>query len=198
MEVHAYLLVAPSLASSSLDASLKRETADTRHLMVDSLGIDEARWLVKESANRAVSGSVHNFVVAARSMTVEAQNALLKLFEEPPAGTVFYLIVPHEGLVLPTLRSRLVRVGESGEDERDQGGEFLRLSLKDRVDLVAKLAKDEPSRLGEIVRDLGARHRQKLGPEARRSLLLAEKYVYNRGASRKMLLEELALSLDNK
>lgn len=198
MDVHAYLLIAPSLETSSLPLTLKQETADVRHLLADSFGIDEARWLVKESANRALGGGSHHFVIAAKSMTVEAQNALLKLFEEPPSGTVFHLIVPHAAMILPTLRSRLVLADKAGDSEADRGGAFWLLSLKDRIDTVAKLAKDEPTALGEIVRDLGSRHLGELGPEAKRSLLLAEKYVYNRGASRKMLLEELALSLDNK
>src|SRR5690606_26668086 len=197
MEVHAYLLVAPSLESSSLPPELKRETADVRHLIVDGFGIDEARWLVKESANKALSSDRHHFVIAVKSMTIEAQNALLKLFEEPPSGTVFHLIVPHASMILPTLRSRLVTWGEEGT-ESGRGQQLLEQSLKERIDTVAKLAKDEPSALGETVRDLGQRHLKELGPEAKRSLLLAEKYVYNRGASRKMLLEELALSLDNK
>jgi hypothetical protein len=40
-------------------------------------------------------------------MTAQAQNALLKTLEEPPAGTIMILTAPSELSLLPTIRSRL-------------------------------------------------------------------------------------------
>lgn len=53
-------------------------------------------------------GVGQRFVVidGADTLNEEASNALLKLFEEPPARTVFFLIVEHEHALLPTIRSR--------------------------------------------------------------------------------------------
>lgn len=45
-------------------------------------------------------------IVQADTMTTEAQNALLKLLEEPPADTVLLLTATHAELLLPTIRSR--------------------------------------------------------------------------------------------
>lgn len=42
----------------------------------------------------------------AQTMTVEAQNALLKLLEEPPEGTLFLLATSNLHGLLPTIRSR--------------------------------------------------------------------------------------------
>lgn len=42
----------------------------------------------------------------AQNMTSEAQNALLKLLEEPPANTMFVLTASNEQQLLPTVRSR--------------------------------------------------------------------------------------------
>jgi DNA polymerase-3 subunit delta' len=39
-------------------------------------------------------------------LTPEAQNALLKTLEEPPAGTILLLTATHEQTLLPTIRSR--------------------------------------------------------------------------------------------
>ncbi|PIR85806.1 hypothetical protein COU14_02280 [Candidatus Kaiserbacteria bacterium CG10_big_fil_rev_8_21_14_0_10_44_10] len=195
MIAHAQLLIADSLENASLPEELKSETTDTRHLFTDNLSIDEARWLVKESAKKALGAGLHQFVIVAKGLTNEAQNALLKLFEEPPENTVFYLIVPHESILIPTLRSRLIVTGNTSTESKS-AVEFLELSVKERIDTVAKLAKDDPQTLGQIVRELGEKHLAELSPDAKRSLLLCEKYVYNRGASRKMLLEELALSLN--
>src|SRR3989344_699017 len=70
-----------------------------------SLSIDDARAL-RAFASLRGTGEKKLFVISAASLTTDAQNALLKLFEEPTADTVFVLLVPH-GAVLPTLRSRL-------------------------------------------------------------------------------------------
>lgn len=194
MDAHAYLFVAESLKDSGVAEELKTETADTRHLVVDSLSIKDARWLIKESSSKSLSGTQHSFVIFAKNLNIEAQNALLKLFEEPPSDTVFYLIVPNQSLLIPTLHSRLI-YKDTTKSTDSSGKAFLKLSIKDRLDKIAELAKEDPSALGEIVRSLGEDKSLKPSDDAKRALLLTEKYVYNRGASRKMLLEELALSL---
>ncbi|MEC8423957.1 MAG: DNA polymerase III subunit delta' [Myxococcota bacterium] len=46
----------------------------------------------------------------AEAMTIEAANALLKTFEEPPADTGFILVTSHPSRLLATVRSRTQRV----------------------------------------------------------------------------------------
>ncbi len=46
----------------------------------------------------------------AHNMTLEAQNAFLKLLEEPPADTVIILTAPHNQTLLPTIYSRVQRI----------------------------------------------------------------------------------------
>jgi DNA polymerase-3 subunit delta' len=50
-------------------------------------------------------------IIDAHTMTTEAQNALLKTLEEPPARTVLLLTARSEQSLLPTVRSRVRRVG---------------------------------------------------------------------------------------
>jgi len=136
--------------------------------VVDNLGIDEARFLVKESSKTSLGSNLHQFVIVTQGLTHEAQNALLKLFEEPPKNTVFYLVVPHESILIPTLRSRLIMMdGESHES--GIASRFLTESIKDRLDTVAKLAKDDPDSLGVIVREIGSHHHKDLSATAKRS-----------------------------
>jgi DNA polymerase III delta' subunit len=47
---------------------------------------------------------------SAHALTLEAQNALLKLIEEPPAATIFILVVEHAEALLPTIRSRCAAI----------------------------------------------------------------------------------------
>ena len=58
-------------------------------------------------------------------MTTEAQNALLKMLEEPPAGTVLVLTVNHAQTVLPTIRSR-AQIGERRQTGKAGAGRLLR------------------------------------------------------------------------
>ncbi len=50
----------------------------------------------------------------AESMEVVAANALLKMLEEPPAGTIFILVTHAPGRLLPTIRSRCRMLRFSG------------------------------------------------------------------------------------
>ncbi len=55
----------------------------------------------------------------ADTMTVSAQNALLKVFEEPPRGTTFFLLTEKHEALLPTVRSRgrLIRLSPLSEED---------------------------------------------------------------------------------
>jgi hypothetical protein len=72
----------------------------------DKFGIDEARDLIANASLKNTGGRTL-FVLGVGSMTSEAQQSLLKLFEEPQQGTQFVLLLPH-GTLLPTLRSRML------------------------------------------------------------------------------------------
>lgn len=193
METHAHLLIASSIESSNLPDDLKKEHADTSHLTRSSLGIEDARKLTQMSASSGWEKG-RRFVILAENMTEEAQNALLKLFEDPPQDTIFYLIVPNASILLPTLRSRLILSDSAAQNQTSAAVlEFIKMNFGERLDLIAKLAKKDSDALKRLVIELG-KHGTK-DQKAKRSLLLASKYINNRGASKKMLAEELALSL---
>jgi hypothetical protein len=69
--------------------------------------VDDARALRARADLSPTTGDHKVLIVSTSRLFHEAQNALLKLFEEPPAGTTLILIIPAEGMLLPTLRSRL-------------------------------------------------------------------------------------------
>lgn len=76
---------------------------------------------IKEDANLApVSGDKKVYILEnAQEMTVEAQNALLKILEEPPTGVYFILTADSAEHLLSTIRSRVVElpVREIGEGD---------------------------------------------------------------------------------
>lgn len=54
-----------------------------------------------------------------QNMTEQAQNALLKVLEEPPASAVFLLTCENRGQLLETLRSRVVTISLAGIPEEE-------------------------------------------------------------------------------
>ncbi len=57
----------------------------------------------------------------AETMNTAAQNAALKLLEEPPAGVVFLLCTTNPMLLLPTVRSRCTVIHAGGRKTDDAG-----------------------------------------------------------------------------
>ena len=73
--------------------------------------IDQARSLITELALLPLEGRVRVAIIAsAQRLNPDAQNALLKTLEEPPAGAVLILCADDETLLLDTVRSRCARI----------------------------------------------------------------------------------------
>ncbi len=137
-----------------------------------SITIEMAHNLVTDLGKHAHQAGAHRIVVieSAEAMTVAAQNALLKVIEEPPARTIFLLLVNNVSNLLPTIKSRsqivYMRPVESEELVRGRAGlameleksshqkdiqkdiisrakEILAASVFDRIVLADKLATDK-------------------------------------------------------
>lgn len=101
--------------------------------------IDHARRIISFANQAPVESDKKLIVIAAGRLFVPSQNALLKLFEEPSEGTTLILIVPAEGMLLPTLRSRLITLPRA-EGEIDTAARFfIDASREEREKFVAKL-----------------------------------------------------------
>ena len=84
---------------------------DLYFLQSDGLSVkDEAVFQLQEKLKLKPSGGSRNLAVIkdADTMTVRAQNRLLKTLEEPPAGTVMLLLSENKDNLLETIRSRCV------------------------------------------------------------------------------------------
>ncbi len=87
--------------------NLKRELSvgQIRELSVD------AQVLPNEAERKAY------IIEEAELMNLNAQNAALKLLEEPPPTVIFLLCVSNPGLLLETVRSRCALIALSGEED---------------------------------------------------------------------------------
>lgn len=215
---HAYIIkgaydeVAPPLVDA-LARHLGIETKSNPDLTVisyDSLGINEARALSDMQTRHPFGGARKIFIIGAKSFTHEAQNALLKTFEEPTAGTHFFFIIPHTDAILATLKSRVIltdgRPTSISKDEAKELAEkFLNGTLADRFAMIKKLTEHKKGEsvdrdmlrriLDHLERTLYTRLAgKKEGSDIFREIYQAKTYLADRGSSPKMLLEHLAIS----
>ena len=147
MHIHAHLIIAPQLDTTLIPQEVRVSSADVLHASIAQFGIEDARSLTESASRRPIAASHRTFVLWTDTMTREAQNALLKLFEEPPAGGVFYLMVPDESMLIPTLRSRLIRAKMHALDtESGEAIAFLQCSYADRLATIAKLQKEKDTK----------------------------------------------------
>ncbi len=110
----------------------------------ETFGIGEARELSQQAARKAF-GAQKVFFVAPETITPEAQNALLKTFEEPAAETYFFLALRDAGPIIPTLLSRMQTISLEAAESNDDAGEFLKMPLKKRMAFVKKFVDAEKS-----------------------------------------------------
>lgn len=77
-----------------------------------SIGVDDIREKINDSIMIRPYSSYYKIYIVdeAEKMTVQAQNALLKTIEEPPAYAVIILITTNQDAFLPTILSRCVQL----------------------------------------------------------------------------------------
>ena len=85
-----------------------------REISVDQIRdvIADAQVLPNEAARKVY------IIDRADTMNIAAQNAALKLLEEPPAGVVFLLCTTNAAQLLPTVRSRCAEVICQGQEQK--------------------------------------------------------------------------------
>jgi hypothetical protein len=162
-------------------------------------GIDEARELRERAGSRAVSGLRRVFVIATPGLTNDAQNALLKTLEEPSGDARFFFIVPSPEMLLQTLRSRTQQLVVTSLRKVDlvKVDVFLAAMPAKRLELLKPLLEkgdDERRDVGGIIAFLSSLERElDTHPESLRAVYRARKYLGDRGALVKPLLEQVAL-----
>ncbi|MDP2651755.1 MAG: hypothetical protein Q8O94_01320 [bacterium] len=181
------------------------------------LTVDDARKVFEVAAGAAFTGEHKVIIIAASRAYHEAQNALLKLFEEPPPNTYLFFILPSLGGLLPTLRSRVQELKHEArstllrpkataghaKSETNPAEEFIKATKEKRSAIIKKLTsgKDEEERreLREealaLVNGIEALLHQDFEGHAAilSDIAILRGYLYDRSAPVKMILEHLSL-----
>jgi len=132
--------------------------SDFVNISLDSFKIDDARNLKSFGNEKGFSlekNAKKIFIISANNFLLEAQNSLLKMFEEPIENTHFFLVVPDTNSLLKTLVSRFYLIrNESADVMRESAEKFIDMSLQKRTDFIKELlveSEDEDEEGNEIV-----------------------------------------------
>ena len=173
-------------------------TAEIHVRKFDSLGIDDSRELVHLANMRSLGRQL--FICHVGSCTREAQNALLKLFEEPPERTHFFLVLADVRNILPTLRSRVWFIDAKNNTTSDEGIAFLAATPAQRIALLESIIKEKDVRAAEVLlqsieTQLYTTGAHRTHPQVVAHIIDARRVLRDKGASLKVLLESVAVTL---
>ncbi len=223
---HAYYLIGNNSTREELITHINKKfkfntlgNPDFFDRTYDSFTIDDAREL-KSSHDRRPVGEMDKkiFVILLNGINSEAQNALLKLLEEPSEYAHFFFIIPSGHLLLPTVKSRLsfidTREGKKEEGRRknpensevtENALKFIAMSAGKRLDYIKKLVEDISkekknrqdaiSFLNEVEAIIYKEKGVKNSTGSLEAIQTARKYLNDRAPSVKMLLELVALNI---
>lgn len=118
---------------------------DVRQIRLDTFKIEDARNVKSYVSQRGISAGKRIFIISVNNILYEAQNSLLKIFEEPAEDTHFFLIMPDTGGLLKTFISRFYIINsEQGlETEAKNAEKFIKMPLQSRLDFIKDLLAEE-------------------------------------------------------
>ena len=152
-EVFSHILISKNVEKAK--EHLEEVYAKVRHLffMKDEFLLDDAKEVIKEAY---IAESTYKYLIlVAKSYRIEAQNALLKILEEPPRHIIFIVVASSKTALLPTIRSRLVQKELVAEYDRVHSGlDLKRLDLGDIYPFVQKHQNCDKGLLKELVQSI--------------------------------------------
>lgn len=174
---------------------------DFVELSYDTFGIDDGRDLQRLQSRRPL-GEKKVFVVSFNFITREAQNALLKVLEEPSSDTHFFIVTPTLEALLPTVRSRVIHIEGSVRNANTDAQVFISSGVGERMKavegIVARIKDDEESKQValDFVSDVERMWYEKgYDKQALADLLHSKQHLSLRSSSVKTILEHIALTL---
>lgn len=172
-----------------------------------NFSIDDARSLKEWQMMSATTKNGKAYIALCEFINNEAQNALLKTFEEPVKDTHIFLSVKNASTVLPTLKSRVQIIkADTFTNQNNDAKNFLSMTLPERIGFVGKLCeKDEDSDGSARVRSIAIDFLNSLEVELSKNsrdnseklskIMELKSFLNMSGSSVKMILETIAMSI---
>lgn len=106
--------------------------SDYRLLQKTTISIDDIR-LLQEFHEQTSIGDNKTVICAGSFITTQAQNALLKMIEEPKVGERIFIIVNHETELVPTILSRVQIHSLQSKTEKAGVENFVSMRAPERI-----------------------------------------------------------------
>jgi len=193
---HARIILTDIPADFAVDGNAKTEIY---RLDTDSIGIDQIRDIVTEAHRRPKDGyDSKHIVLTGFKITSESQQASLKILEETPKDVYITVVLPVGTQLLDTVLSRveLEKIDDVSQDVTLKA--WLQLSYKDRIaEIEAKTKAKDTAWMQSMKSGLEkySVNQSLAAADGLKELEIITENLLTRGASNKMLLEHLALSL---
>jgi len=146
------------------------------------IGIDDIRNMQKKLFLKPFRSKIKSVIIDSfPGITLEAQNALLKILEEPPSNTVILLIAENSSQFLPTILSRCRLI-----------------EIKEKIQFSDELILEYQKKITEIARaGIGKKLKiaQDYGKSRKEALIWLEKMLF---AIRKIMLDSVNSSAKDK
>ena len=217
---HSYVIEGePNMVSSELmtflevRGDIKKQSPDVLCQIYESFTMDDSDQIKDWHSKSGITNGKRVCIIATKFINREAEQALLKIIEEPAIDTHFFIIIPDSSVLSSTIISRVHVVKTEAEDNREIKKEtlsFLESSPKDRIDKVALIIKNNKNLedSGQLryyatsfVNEMESIFYQKFKKDKNDKKIIfilgelqkARGYLSTSGASVKMILEHLAL-----
>lgn len=200
---HAYGVESSYSIYVELEQVLDRENFSyIVHKQYESFKIDDARMIKSLQSEKTEKASL--FVLEFSFINREAQNALLKVLEEPASQTYFILVFPNVKKLLPTLQSRLELIRHTVSDPvglRITAHVFSNIDLQKRFELIKDLTdkksdtKITKSEVLHFLNDCEANFHSAKKYNLLPVIFQARESLSANGASIKMILEMVAIHI---
>jgi hypothetical protein len=192
---------------------IENKNPDVLCQIYESFTIDNSGEIKDWHSKSGVTEGKRVCIIGTKFINREAEQALLKIIEEPATDTHFFIIIPDSSTLSTTIISRVHVVKTEHVDDKEIKKEalsFLSVSPKDRIDMVALIIKNNKDleNSGQLrfyavsfANELESIFYQKFKGNRKDKKIIfileelqkSRKYLSTSGASVKMILEHLAL-----
>jgi DNA polymerase III delta prime subunit len=177
-----------TFCQTSLDqilTSLSLPTNSTTHPDITVInsqtgwGIDQIRRFKTITQSRPVKAKNRAIIIyQAQNLTIQAQNSLLKILEEPPQATTLILITDNLSKLSDTIQSRCQIIKFGRGKTKNQDSLIISQKLSDNLNLSVQICKDKNSCLKTIQNQIIFYQKQLLGdpkPDIKHKIRLLQK-----------------------
>lgn len=188
----------------ALISTISKTVSKTERLVYeyDKFLIKDAEHVFSKHVHKVGEDEAQFIVIAFNSTNLESQNSILKILEEPPRNTYFFLIVPNKKIILPTVLSRAQLFEYTKEVEiSKETKKFIDASYAQRQDVVKKILdevkneKKTKQEVIEFIEEIEKHTHSKKNFTLLKRILEIKEYLKDQGASMKQLLEYLAVQI---